>query len=111
MRRAIDETERRREKQHQYNLDNNITPTGVIRKITDVMNIGTRTTNTQLQDKVAEDNAKYTADSKVLSTREIDVKIGELEENMYKLAQNLEFEQAAAVRDEISQLRILQLSS
>jgi excinuclease ABC subunit B len=111
MRRAIDETDRRREKQHQYNLDNNITPTGVQRKITDVMNVGTRTTNVQLQNKIAENNALYNADSHILTTREIDVKIRELEESMYKHAQNLEFEEAAVIRDQISQLREVQLSS
>jgi len=106
MRKAIDETERRREKQHQYNLDNNITPKGVVRKITDVMEVGAFSKSTEL-DKVAEKNANYRG----LSTKEIDDKITELEKNMYTHAQNLEFEQAAAIRDDIAKLRTQQLST
>ena len=106
MRKAMDETERRREKQHQYNLDNNITPKGVIRKITDVMDVGSFSKSTQF-DMVAQKNANYQA----LSTKEIDDKIKELEKTMYTHAQNLEFEQAAATRDDIAKLRTQQLST
>ena len=114
MRRAIDETERRREKQHQYNLDNNITPQGVIRKITDVMDVGNYSDAKSL-DKVAEANANYhinqKAEDPLLTTAQIDAKIEELEKLMQSHAQNLEFEQAASVRDKIAKLRIQQLSS
>ena len=106
MRKAMDETERRREKQHQYNLDNNITPKGVIRKITDVMDVGSFSKSTQF-DMVAQKNANYQA----LSTKEIDDKIKELEKTMYTHAQNLEFEHAAATRDDIAKLRTQQLST
>jgi len=106
MRKAIDETERRRAKQHQYNLDNGITPKGVIRRITDVMDVGTYSTKQDLN-KVAEITAGY----ELLSTQQIDDKIKQLEDTMYQHAQNLEFEQAAAVRDDISKLRTQQLSS
>ncbi len=106
MRKAIDETDRRREKQHQYNLDNNITPKGVIREITDVMDVGGFSKSKEL-DNVAEQHANY----QTLSTKEIDNKIEQLEKNMYTHAQNLEFEQAAAIRDEIAKLRIQQLST
>jgi len=114
MRKAIDETERRRAKQHQYNLDNNITPTGVIRKITDVMDTGGFTQRKQL-DKVAEQHAGYKVDEQgelhMMTTKEIDNKIEQLEKTMYIHAQNLEFEQAAAMRDDIARLRTQQLSS
>ncbi len=106
MRKAIDETERRREKQHQYNLDNNITPKGVIRKITDVMDVGGFSESKEL-DRVAEQHANY----QTLSTKEIDDKIEQLEKTMYTHAQNLEFEQAAAIRDDIAKLRTQQLST
>ena len=106
MRRAIDETERRREKQHQYNLDNNITPRGVVRKISDVMDLGKKAEQTSRLDQVAESKAKYAS----LSIKEIDAKVKQLENAMYKHAQDLEFEQAAAVRDEIAELRTEQLS-
>jgi len=106
MRKAIDETKRRRAKQHQYNLDNNITPKGVIRKITDVMDTGGFSGTKQLNN-VAEQQADY----QLLTTKEIDEKIEKLEKTMYEHAQNLEFEQAAAIRDEMSKLRTQQLSS
>jgi excinuclease ABC subunit B len=106
MRKAIDETERRREKQHQYNIDNNITPRGVKRKITDVMDVGDFSKSSEL-DKVAQKSANYQA----LSTQEIDNKIAELEKAMYKHAQNLEFEHAASIRDDIARLRTQQLST
>ncbi len=114
MRKAIDETERRRAKQHQYNIDNNIIPKGVIRKITDVMDTGGFTKRKQL-DKVAEQNAGYKVDEQgelhMMTTKEIDNKIEQLEKKMYLHAQNLEFEQAASIRDDIAKLRTLQLSS
>jgi excinuclease ABC subunit B len=114
MRRAIDETERRREKQHQYNIDNNITPKGVVRKITDVMDVGTYSDAKSL-DKVAEASTNYQinkdAEEPLLTTIEIDQKISELEKLMQSHAQNLEFEQAALVRDKIAKLRVQQLSS
>jgi excinuclease ABC subunit B len=106
MRRAIDETDRRREKQHQYNLDNNITPTGVTRKISDVMDVGTTNSKASRLNKAAEPRAEYA----LLSVKEIDQKVKQLENTMYKHAQDLEFEQAAAIRDEIAALRTAQLS-
>ncbi len=106
MAKAIDETDRRREKQHQYNVDNNITPKGVIRKITDVMGVGGFSQSKQLG-KVAEQHANYP----LLTTKEIDNKIEQLEKDMYLHAQNLEFEQAAAIRDDIAKLRAQQLST
>jgi excinuclease ABC subunit B len=110
MRFAIDETERRRAKQHQFNLDNTITPKGVVRKITDVMDVGTYSDKKQLN-KVAEINAQYTIGEEVLSTKEIDNKISQLEKSMFVHAQNLEFEQAASIRDQVAKLRLQQLSS
>jgi len=111
MKKAIDETERRREKQHQFNLDNDITPRGVKRKITDVMDVDTAnfdpSDSREEQRKVAEDKADY----KLLSTQDIDEKVKQLENAMYQHAQNLEFEQAAAVRDEIAKLREQQLAT
>jgi len=106
MKKAIDETERRRGIQHQYNLDNGITPTGVKRKISDVMGLGNGTSKASLQ-KVAEETALY----KVMSTKDIDKTISQLEDEMMKHAQNLEFELAAKTRDEIAALRNQQLST
>lgn len=107
MRKAIDETERRRAKQHQHNLDNNITPKGVKRIIADVMDIDGGKERAAYAAKVAEPEAKYAT----LTTKEIDDKVNELEGLMFTHAQNLEFELAASVRDEIKQLRDQQLTT
>ena len=106
MAKAIDETDRRREKQHKNNIDNNITPKGVVRKITDVMDVGGFSESKEL-DKVAERHANY----QILTTKEIDKKIEQLEKEMFSYAQNLEFEQAASIRDDIAKLRAQQLST
>ena len=105
MRKAIDETDRRRAKQHQYNLDNNITPRGVKRIIADVMDLDGGKTRAAAALKAAEPEGKYDT----LTTKEIDTKVQELENMMFNHAQNLEFELAASVRDEIKQLRDQQL--
>ena len=103
MKKAIDETKRRREKQHQYNLEHGITPKGVIKDITDVMDLGTSFSKNSA--KIAEEAANY----QVLTVSEIDQKVKDLEGKMLDHAQNLAFEQAAALRDEIAKLRELQL--
>jgi excinuclease ABC subunit B len=105
MRKAIDETDRRREKQHQYNLDNNITPRGVRRNISDVMDLDGGKTRAAAALKAAEPASEY----ETLTTKQIDVKVQELENMMFNHAQNLEFELAASVRDKIKHLRDLQL--
>jgi len=105
MKKAIDETERRRTMQHQYNLDNNITPRGVVSKISDALHNWTVSSSNTLLN-VAEQAADY----KILSLKEIDVKIKQLESDMFMHAQNLEFEQAADLRDKVSKLREQQLS-
>ncbi len=103
MKKAIDETQRRRAKQHQYNLEHGITPQGINKEITDVMDLGTSFSKNSA--KIAEAAANY----QVLTVIEIDHKVKELEKKMFDYAQNLEFEQAAALRDEIAKLRDLQL--
>ena len=105
MKKAIDETDRRRAMQHQYNLDNNITPRGVVSKISDALHNGTVSSSNTLLN-VAEQAADY----KILSLKDIDVKIKQLESDMFTHAQNLEFEQAADLRDKVSKLREQQLS-
>lgn len=107
MRKAIDETDRRRAKQHQYNLDNNITPRGVRRNISDVMDLDGGKIRAAAALKAAEPASEYES----LTTKQIDVKVQELETQMFNHAQNLEFELAASVRDKIKQLRDLQLET
>ncbi|EKE79897.1 excinuclease ABC subunit UvrB [Idiomarina xiamenensis] len=105
MQRAIDETDRRRQKQIAFNEAHGITPQGLKKRITDVMDLGdsrkSRERKAQ-QREVAEANAAYQTprDAKTL-LKEIDA----IEREMHNAAQNLEFEKAAQLRDQIVQLR------
>jgi excinuclease ABC subunit B len=103
MAKAMGETERRRKLQHQFNLDNGIVPKGVSKKITDVMDIGGKEyQQTDLADlrHIAETKSDY----KVQSVASISHQIDSLEKQMHEHAKNLEFEQAAAVRDQVRRL-------
>ncbi len=104
MRRAIDETERRRGKQLAFNQEHGITPKGIQKKVADVMRFGYEAVNdggAAKAAKAAEVQARYEAVSPELMAK----KIAKLEKEMKQHAQNLEFEAAAAKRDEIRKLR------
>ncbi|WP_026375491.1 excinuclease ABC subunit UvrB [Aestuariibacter salexigens] len=110
MQKAIDETNRRREKQAAYNAEHGITPKQLVKPITDIMDIGEEggsSKGIKLR-KVADKKAEY----KALSATELMAKVAELEKQMFTYAKELEFEKAAATRDEIEQLRakIVELS-
>ncbi len=103
MRRAIDETNRRREKQIAFNAANGITPQTVIKKIHDIMEgaYPGGPVPPEVYAKVAEEELEYAR----LNPQQMAKKVKELEKTMYKHAKNLEFEEAAKVRDQIKQLR------
>lgn len=105
MARAIGETERRREKQQAFNERNGITPQGLNKAVADILDVGGRVSNKGRQKskgrKVAESEASY----QVHSPAEAEQKMRELEQQMYRHAQNLEFEEAAAIRDQLQALR------
>ena len=103
MRRALDETERRRNKQLDYNEKHNITPQSVKRRVADVMEgaYASAHGNAKTYAKVAEEVVEYAA----LSTAELNKKIKQLEQQMYEQAQNLEFEEAARTRDQIKRIQ------
>ena len=103
MQHAIDETARRRRKQIQFNEENQITPRGISKAITDILE-GAYTDSKTLTarfKKVAEAAADYSDSSPELLLK----KIKKLEEQMYQHARDLEFEQAARIRDEIQQIQ------
>ncbi|WP_166424848.1 excinuclease ABC subunit UvrB [Paraglaciecola sp. 20A4] len=102
MQRAIDETDRRREKQREHNKEHNIVPTQLNKPITDIMDVGEGGGQGKvLLRKVAESGKKYNG----LSVPELMKNIAELEKQMFQLAKDLEFEQAASMRDEVEILR------
>ncbi|ENM5727686.1 excinuclease ABC subunit UvrB [Vibrio mimicus] len=108
MRKAMDETERRREKQHAYNEQLGITPQPLKRSVKDIMELGDIAKSRKQKNskvvplaKVAEESATY----QVLTPQQLEKEISKLEAAMYQHAQNLEFELAAQKRDEIHQLR------
>jgi excinuclease ABC subunit B len=102
MRRAIDETERRRERQEAHNTANNIIPFGVRRMVTDIME-GARESARNKRGKVAEGKGSYTLGS--MTQTEIEKQIALLEKSMFQAAKNLAFEDAANLRDQIEELR------
>lgn len=107
MERAIGETERRREKQVAFNEANGITPKGVIKDVADIMEgatvPGSRSKKRKGMAKAAEENARY--ENELRSPSEITKRIKQMEEKMYQLARDLEFEAAAQMRDEITKMR------
>ena len=103
MAQAIEETQRRREKQIEFNLQRGITPTTILKSVTDILELTIPGAgfNQASKRKVAEQQATYQG----LSAKDKEKKLAQLEEQMYKHAKNLEFEAAARVRDEIKQLQ------
>jgi excinuclease ABC subunit B len=100
MRRAIDETERRRNKQIAFNAANNITPAGIKKEIRDLIDGVYSPQEARLELQVAQESARYES----MSEKQVSKEIKRLEKLMVDHAKNLEFEKAAQVRD---QLRIL----
>ena len=101
MARAIEETERRRAKQEAYNLENGITPMGLNKKISDILQLGQPKTKKNKDKRDAEAAQTF----KSLTPKALEQRIKELESKMYAHAQNLEFEEAANTRDELHALR------
>jgi excinuclease ABC subunit B len=103
MKRAIDETNRRREKQVAFNREHGITPKSVMKKVSDIMEGAYPGAPVKAKQyaKVAQEMAEY-AD---LTPSQMMKKVKELEKEMYRHAENLEFEEAARVRDKLKHLR------
>ncbi|MGD8109576.1 excinuclease ABC subunit UvrB [Vibrio sp. TRT 17S01] len=108
MKKAMDETNRRREKQQAYNEERGMQPQALKRNVKDIMELGDiaksrkqRSSKAVPLSKVAEPSQSY----QVLSPQELEKEISKLEAQMYQHAQDLEFELAADKRDQIDKLR------
>jgi len=101
MRKAIGETERRRDRQIAFNAANGITPRGVVKQIRDLIDGVYDAGAAQVELKAAQELARYEA----MGEREVSREIRKLEKQMLEYARNLEFEAAAKVRDQLARLK------
>jgi len=101
MRRAMGETERRRNKQIQFNAENNITPVGVKKQIREMIDGVYKIDDARQELMAAQEQARYEA----MSEKQVAKEIKRLEKLMIDHAKNLEFEQAAQVRDQLHLLK------
>ena len=117
MRRALDETDRRRQTQIEYNVTHGITPRGIIKTVNDVMEGARETENSHASSTTAGGRGRKRAvgvaeprvDYAALSPEQLGAKLKKLGDQMFQHAQNLEFEEAARVRDEIKNIKALGL--
>jgi len=101
MRRAIGETDRRRAKQVAFNAARGIEPKGVSKRIKDIIDGVYNTDDARAGLKAAEEQARYEA----MTEKELGREIKRLEKQMLDHARNLEFEKAAAARDQLMTLK------
>jgi excinuclease ABC subunit B len=108
MQRAIDETNRRREKQVEFNLSHGITPRGIQKGVTDIME-GARAEAAIPEEGKRAGRARAATAPVDLRPEAIVRQIKKLEAEMFKKARNLEFEEAAKLRDDIERLKQIEL--
>ena len=101
MQRAIDETERRRNIQIDFNLRQGITPIGVSKRIKDILDGVYSAGDVRAELKAAQDQARYES----MSEKQLGKEIKRLEKQMIEHARNLEFEKAAQARDQLADLK------
>ena len=95
MKKAIEETDRRREIQQKYNEEHNVTPRSIIKDITEISTVSMS----------AEDDFDYDVKTETVSSQQMYEIIVNLEQEMIKAAETLDFERAASLRDEIRKLK------
>ncbi|MBS0317003.1 MAG: excinuclease ABC subunit UvrB [Proteobacteria bacterium] len=104
MKRALDETDRRRAKQAAYNREHGITPRSVVKQVRDLID-GVYSEKAQQQAERQERDALARARVEDMSEKDVAREIKRLEKRMFEHARNLEFEDAARVRDQLSLLK------
>ena len=108
MERAINETQRRRDKQLAFNEANGVVPQGIEKSVRDILE-GARRMPTKARGargtKVTNDRISFAQDVMNMTPAALSRKLAELENTMAEHAKNLEFEEAAAVRDQIAELK------
>jgi excinuclease ABC subunit B len=103
MERAMGETDRRRERQMAYNVKHNITPETVRKNVEDIMGGG-------YAGDTDESRITATLDKKPLVGANLQAHLDDLRKDMIKAAENLEFEEAARIRDEVKRLEAVELA-
>jgi excinuclease ABC subunit B len=101
MRRAMDETARRRANQVTYNAEHGITPRGVIKRVRDLIDGVYDAKGAREERRAAQAEAVYEA----MGEKELTREVKRLEKEMLEAARNLEFERAAQLRDELKKLK------
>lgn len=108
MERAINETQRRRDKQLAFNDANGVVPKGIEKSVRDILE-GARRMPTKARGardtKVTNDRVSFAADIMNMTPAALSRRLNELENTMSEHAKNLEFEEAASVRDQIAELK------
>ena len=111
MQRAIDTTTERRKIQVEFNREHNITPAGIRKAVADIMEGASRAPGTSKKRsykdlaKVAEKGGDYQSRLAGMSPAELEKELNRLQDEMYEHARNLEFEEAAGVRDKINTIK------
>ncbi len=103
MQRAMDEMDRRRLVQTAYNADNGITPRGIEKSVSDIME-GAYSSSASAARPLSK-AAGRASEYERMTTGQLSATVKTLEENMYKHARDLEFEEAAVMRDEIEEIK------
>ena len=99
MRHAIEETNRRRKLQDEYNKEHGITPETIKKNIRDIISV-------ELDEEEVKNSRKYSKDPESMTKKELKAEIERLAKRMNKAAAELDFENAAIIRDELKELKI-----